>query len=109
MTTTRRTHPVVVALPQRWKVANWMRLKDEAALELFDSLLRSLGLSRLRLAKSVGKSHTTIANIRKFEPCRPDTAYDIAAVLGVPLDHLFVHRSSREPVQIASPTGRKVA
>lgn len=108
-----RLQPHPIHRPQhRWKVYVSMKLKDPHGEggDLFDDLLKRNSLTRHGLAKGLGLSHTTIANVRfGRKPCTLQTASSIAAVLGVRTSLLFTETSSSVSVQTSSDDGRRAA
>jgi DNA-binding XRE family transcriptional regulator len=97
---------------RRWAAGAYMELRDKAIFALFlDQKQDRTGLNGSDLARTVGCSKQFISRLRHGhdKTCKPETADLIARFLDVPLEALFVEKSSRNTGEDAPQRGRKAA
>jgi DNA-binding XRE family transcriptional regulator len=83
---------------RRWAAGTYMELRDPKMLALFMQQKRErTGLNASDLARAAGVSRQFISQLKHEhdKTCKPETADLIARFLDVPLEALFVEKSSR--------------
>lgn len=89
----------VAARRRRWAAGTYMELRDPKMLALFMQQKRErTGLNASNLADTAGVSRQFISQLKtgRDKTCKPETADLIARFLDVPLEALFVEKSSRD-------------
>jgi len=97
---------------RRWAAGTYMELRDPQTLALFiQQKLERTGLNQSDLARAAGVSRQFISQLKKEhdKTCKPETADLIARFLDVPVEVLFVEKSSRDAGQGVKPQARRAA
>lgn len=88
----------LAARRRRWGAGTYMELRDPKMLALFMQQKRErTGLNASDLARAAGVSRQFISQLKHEhdKTCKPETADLIARFLDVPLEALFMEKTSR--------------